>query len=84
MKMTTSNNQPDHPQQFEDRIIRRDEVLALTGFKKSTLHNRLNPKSRWYDPEFPRPICLSPSSGIVGWYLSEVLKWCATRPRVEA
>ncbi len=84
MRMNTNNNRPDHPQQFEDRIIRQPEVLALTGFKRSTLYNRLNPKSPWYDPQFPRPIRLSPTSGIVGWYLSEVLTWCATRPRVEA
>lgn len=70
-----------------DRIIRLPEVLMLTGFSRSTLYSRMNPSSKGYDPEFPRPVNLFPSSlggGAKGWHLSEVLHWCATRTRLVA
>lgn len=73
--------------QHVDRIIRLPEVKRLTGYGRSTIYNRLNPKSKGYDPDFPRPVSLSPfgaARGIKGWRMSEVMHWCATRPYVEA
>lgn len=32
------------------------EFLNIVGGSKATHFNRLNPKSRYYDPKYPRPI----------------------------
>lgn len=32
------------------------EVLSLVGGSKATHYNRLNPKSRYYDSDYPKPI----------------------------
>ena len=46
------------------------EVCALCRFGRTTLHNRLNPKSRGYDQDFPRPVKLGPRRN--GWIAAEI------------
>jgi len=47
------------------RILRKPEVLALTGFKKSTLYTRIN------EGLMPSPISLG-GSRAVGWLNHEI------------
>lgn len=56
------------------RVIRMPELVHLVGMSRSSIYNRLNPKSKFYDPQFPRPVKLGSSSAI-GWLLSSVLEW---------
>lgn len=58
-------------------ILRLTQVLAITGFKKSTIYNFLNPKSPYFDSHFPRPRKIGKRS--VGWVSSEIFEWVATR-----
>lgn len=50
-----------------DRIIRRPELLRVTGLSSATLY-RLMAEDR-----FPRPVQLSKNA--VGWRASSVLSW---------
>ncbi|HDT6080180.1 TPA: AlpA family phage regulatory protein, partial [Aeromonas veronii bv. veronii] len=47
---------------------------------RSTIYDRLNPKSKRYDPSFPKPLRLGESA--IGWQLSEILIWIGDRQPV--
>ncbi len=63
------------------RIVRMKELSSLLGLSRSTIYDRINPKSRRFDPSFPRPIRLGLAS--VGWSLNEVMAWIAARPQAN-
>ncbi len=54
-------------------VIRLAEVIKIGGIRRSTIYNKLNPKSCYHDPSFPRPIKLGAAS--VGWLKHEVEAW---------
>lgn len=58
-------------------ILRRKQVEARTGLSRSTIYDRLNPKSPRYDPSFPKQISLGEDA--VGWIEAEVDAWIAAR-----
>lgn len=64
----------------EIQILRRGEVERVTSLSRSTIYNKLNPKSSQYDVDFPRPIKLGgcPSSS-VGWIKAEIVEWIMRR-----
>lgn len=55
------------------RIIRIKEFAAMIGLSRSTIYDRLNPKSPRFDSTFPRPIKLGASA--IGWHLVDVAVW---------
>ena len=59
-----------------DRVLRRREVEAKTGFKKSTLYALIK------QGEFPQRISLG--GRMVGWRASEVEEWIRSRPTTDA
>ena len=70
--MTTNSNQ--------SRILRLKEVMAKIGLSKSTIYDRLNPKSPRYDASFPKPIKLGSSKGgSIGWLEADVDNWINSR-----
>lgn len=58
-------------------ILRRAEVEARTGLKRSTIYDKLDPESPRYDATFPKRVSLGTSA--VGWLESEVDAWVASR-----
>ena len=60
-----------------DSILRLMQVKAITGLKKSTIYNYGNPKSRFYQPTFPKRRNIGVRA--VGWVASEIFQWVATR-----
>ncbi|MDQ1315527.1 MAG: prophage regulatory protein [Pseudomonadota bacterium] len=57
-----------------EALIRRQDVERITGMSRSAIWERLNPSSRYFDPEFPKPVSLGcPNS--VRWVKSEVSRW---------
>jgi prophage regulatory protein len=58
-------------------IIRLKQVIALTGLSRSTIYDRMNPKSKRYDASFPKSIKLGAAlqAGAVGWIESEIQAW---------
>ncbi|MBR7782606.1 helix-turn-helix transcriptional regulator [Undibacterium luofuense] len=62
------------------RLLRRVQVEALTGLKRSSIYGRLNPNCKQFDKTFPRPISLSPTNrGSVAWLEVEVMAWIQGR-----
>lgn len=57
---------------FEDRLVRIDEILALTGLSRTKLYDLIA------EGTFPTQVRVGPRS--VRWRLSEVLEWNRTRP----
>ena len=62
-------------------IIRLKQVIVLTGLSRSTIYDRMNPKSKRYDASFPKSIKLGAAlqAGAVGWIESEVQAWIKQR-----
>ncbi|WP_034588355.1 AlpA family transcriptional regulator [Acinetobacter sp. HR7] len=56
-----------------NQILRLKHVLQLCGIGRSTVYEKLNPKSKRYDASFPRPIKLSVSA--VGWFEQDIIDW---------
>lgn len=62
------------------RVLRIGEVAETVGMSVSSVRNRLNPKSKYYDPTFPKPFCLGLNGkGAVGWDEDEVERWIESR-----
>ena len=59
------------------RILRLKRLKEKTGISGSTIYNKLNPRSKYYDETFPKPIRLG--LGAVGWLEAEVDSWVASR-----
>lgn len=58
------------PEKDPQTIIRLNTLLGLVGVSRSTVYNRINPKSKYYDPMFPKPVRLGTKA--VGWILADV------------
>lgn len=63
------------------KINRLKQVIALTGLSRSTIYDRINPKSKRYDASFPKSIKLGSALqvGAVGWIESEIQAWIKQR-----
>lgn len=62
-------------------LLRLESVVAKTGLGESSIYNRLNPKSPYYDPDFPKQASLAApgSRGAVAWDSDEIDAWVAMR-----
>jgi prophage regulatory protein len=54
-------------------ILRLRRLTQKIGISNASVYNKLNPKSKYHDPSFPKPIRLGVSS--VGWLESSVDAW---------
>ncbi|HFP9452068.1 helix-turn-helix transcriptional regulator [Klebsiella aerogenes] len=59
------------------RILRMPELTMILGISRSSIYEKLNPKSRYYDADFPRPVRLGIAS--VGWHSTAVEAWITSR-----
>ena len=55
------------------RVIRMKELISLLGLSRSTIYEKINPKSERYDPSFPKKIKLGASS--IGWLEHDIKNW---------
>lgn len=63
-------------QQSNLRILRRVRLEKKIDLSRSAIYERLDPKSRYYDPDFPKPIKLGNGANPpVGWLEHEVDAW---------
>lgn len=67
---------PNIPQSAH-RLLRRKQIEQLFGISRSTIYARLDPKSKQYDPSFPRPIQLGASTPLVAWVEAEAQAYIA-------
>jgi len=76
------------------QILRLPQLIKRVGLQRSAIYARMSPKSKYWDPLFPRPIALSASAGsslchlrprtAVGWIEFEVDAWLAQRSSERA
>lgn len=59
------------------KILRRKELEQLSGLSRSTIYDKMNPKSSRYDKDFPKPVKLSLNA--VGWFEQDIHTWLKTR-----
>ncbi|ENU20134.1 hypothetical protein F994_01191 [Acinetobacter bohemicus ANC 3994] len=55
------------------QIIKLPQLTVLTQLSRSTIYEKINPKSKRYDESFPRPIKLSLSA--IGWFEQDIVDW---------
>jgi len=71
----------------QKRLLRMQEVRARTGLSTSSLYNRMNSRSRYYDPHFPKQIRLGAnagaSGGAVAWDSDEITAWIDGRKELS-
>lgn len=65
-------------QNIKEALLRRQEVERLTSIGRSALYERTNPTSRYYDPDFPKPVSIGGGNS-VRWVASEVQNWIALK-----
>ena len=64
------------------RILRKRDLAKKLACSESTIDNRLNPSSPWYDETFPRPISLGAGgsrSSAKGWVEYTIDEWIESR-----
>ena len=59
------------------QILRMTEVTRRVGLSKSTIYDRINPKSSRYDNTFPKPIKIGLSA--IGWLDEHINGWIESR-----
>jgi prophage regulatory protein len=59
------------------RVLRLKHVQERVGLGRSTIYDRMNPKSPRYDATFPKPIKLGIAS--IGWIEFEIDAWIKSR-----
>lgn len=60
-------------------ILRLKHVTKKTGLSRSTIYRKVDPKSKQYDPSFPKRVNLGGLA--VGWVESEINRWLEERAR---
>lgn len=65
--------------QNELTILRLKQLERKIGLKRSSIYEKMNPKSDRYDPTFPVMVSLGERS--VGWYQHEVDEWLKSLER---
>lgn len=58
------------------KMITRFDLEELTGLSRSTIYDRMNSKSKRYDPDFPKPVKFG---HLTRWRLSEVQAWIQSK-----
>lgn len=58
---------------YSRAIIRLNDVLRLTGLSRTSVYEKLNPRSKRFDSSFPKRVSLGERA--VGWKLQEIEAW---------
>lgn len=61
------------PPSAPTRVLRMPELRERLGISRSSIYLKLNPRSKYHDPQFPDPIKLGLAS--VGWRDSDIQDW---------
>ena len=59
------------------KVLRLKHVQERVGLGRSTIYDRMNPKSPRYDSTFPKPIKLGIAA--IGWIEAEIDAWIKSR-----
>ncbi|WP_283150520.1 AlpA family phage regulatory protein [Silvimonas soli] len=59
------------------KLLRLKAVIALTTLSKSSIYEKLDPASRYYDQTFPQRVLLGARS--VAWREDDIHQWIGSR-----
>ena len=59
--------------EYQYRIFNIKDVIEITALSRSTIYEMMNPKSKYYDSTFPKPVRLTEIR--VGWVSQEIYDW---------
>ena len=65
-----------------NKVLRVRHLKDKLAISVASLYNKMNPRSKYYDATFPRPIRLSATHsprGSIGWLESDVDAWLEIR-----
>lgn len=65
---------------IKERVLKMPDTEQMIGLKRSSIYNKFTPKSRYYDPTFPKPIKLGARA--IGWFESDIQAWLESRKEV--
>lgn len=68
--------------QSKTTMLRLRDLEARLGLKRSTIYDRLNPKSPNYDASFPKRVLMGGRS--IAWVEAEVEQWIKSRISARA
>lgn len=63
------------------KMLKLNAVVEKCQISRSTIYDKLNIKSKRYDPDFPIPRKLGSQS--VAWLENEINHWLLTRPNTQ-
>jgi len=55
------------------QIFKIETVSKIIDLSRSTIYELINPKSKYYDPSFPKPLHLTQNR--IGWISQEIYDW---------
>lgn len=55
------------------KVLRIDEVCAMTGLSRTAIYDRGSKNSKYFDPDFPKRFKIGKRS--VGWDAKEIERW---------
>ncbi len=70
--------QNNHLQSENFRMLKLKDVISKCQISRSTIYDKLDQKSKRYDPDFPKPRKLGMNS--VAWVENEVEQWLKNLP----
>lgn len=70
--------QDNQPQTETMRMLKLRDVTSKCQISRSTIYDKLDQKSKRYDPNFPKPRKLGMNS--VAWVEHEVERWLQSLP----
>lgn len=75
------DSSPNHTPYRSKRVLRKKDLARKLSCSESTIDNRLNPKCRWHDETFPRPVPLGAGGrrSAKGWVEYLVDEWLESR-----
>lgn len=59
--------------EYQYKIFNIKTVIEVTALSRSTIYEMINPKSKYYDETFPKPVRLTEVR--VGWVSQEIYDW---------
>ena len=63
--------------EYQYRILNIKAVIEITALSRSTIYEMMNPKSKYYDSTFPKPVRLTEIR--VGWVSQEIYDWLESK-----
>ncbi|MGL5289455.1 MAG: helix-turn-helix transcriptional regulator [Aeromonas sp.] len=64
------------------KVLRTADVINKIGLARSTIYDHMDPKSKRYDADFPKPFKLGLSAN--GWFEHELDAWLNRRASMRA